>query len=206
MKQLVPIVTLAMFCLFASQALAQNKQEVRLFYSFSYTDFTEGDERDGASSYSLNNNSEFGILYLRKFSKRFALRTGIGYSFQKLKTDHKLPDFCGTPPVHESPSFSRTRPFESLHIPVGLEVTLFEFLYAHGGIIYSDQLAGGSDYRNAGLGYDIGVGFKYDIGRFSLHVNPNFKLRNAHYFTKGDKIEANTWGSSGLDFMIGYSF
>ncbi|BDD08879.1 hypothetical protein FUAX_13110 [Fulvitalea axinellae] len=208
MKQLVPIFTLALLCLFASNALAQNKHEARLFYSFSYTEFTEASGYDSRQSYNLNNNSEFGALYLRKISKRFALRTGIGYSTQKLQIDGPILycDFvggetCGTQ-ILPTPS----RPFQTITFPIGVEISFGKYLYAHGGILYSDQIAGGADYRTAGLGYDIGVGFKYGIGPFNLYVNPNFKLRNAHTFTKGDKIEADTWKSSGLDFMVGYSF
>jgi len=171
-KQILSILTI----LFTSlPVFAQSAHEFRVLYGKSDTKLLRNQRLDGSANYDAQNFKEFGIRYLKQITEGLYVESGVNYSDMKVKIN---PAPMGMP---MEPSFEK---LEIVSIPVFANYAFGRYFFVNGGPMVDLQVSENSIDSQAGIGYSLGLGGKYDLNKFSLFVNPNFKRHAVISFKK----------------------
>ena len=181
--------------LISIQCYSQNSNEFRIYYGFIDSKLLRNAELDGGASYENENSYEFGFKYLRKISGKLFLESGINYMSTQVKIN---------PPPAIFPANSRTEDLKIISIPIYANYTFGNYFFVNAGPILDFQNSQKSFDSQSGIGYSIGVGGKYDLDRFSIFVNPNFKRHSLIPFEKENNHQKLT--EFGIQVGLGYSF
>lgn len=154
----------ASFFLALSVSFAQSSLRVGTHVEFSSAMVDQPDTYGGASL-DLQKYRVLGLNFSKSWNEKWELHTGI-YS---AKADHIITPAPGLDlPV-------RTEDFSLLSIPVLGSYSFLPFGFVTAGPVFDFQLSD-SDYLNqSGIGYQIGVGGKYQMDRIRFALIPNFK-------------------------------
>jgi len=181
--------------LISIQCYSQNSNEFRIYYGFVDSKLLRNSDLDGGAGYENGNSYEFGFKYLRKISGKLFLESGINY----LSTQVKI-----TTALTGLPFSSRTEELKIISIPIYANYTFGNYFFVNGGPILDFQNSQKSFDSQSGIGYSIGVGGKYDLDRFSIFVNPNYKRHSLIPFEKENNHQKLT--EFGVQVGLGYGF
>lgn len=174
---------------------AQQNNEFRVYYGISGGQFMRNESLIGGASFELENLNEFGISYLRKINDRLSLRTGMNYANANLII---TPEFMGTPVKQKKEDF------ELISIPVLASYTFWKFISLNGGLLLDFQSSENTTDLQSGIGYQIGLGGKFNFHQFSIFLKPNFKK---HAWVPFEKENLHQKLSEfGIQFGVGYRF
>jgi len=171
-KQLLLILTI----LFASlPVFSQSASEFRVLYGKSDSRLLRQEQLSGTGSYKTIHFDEFGIRYLRQITGKLYLETGLDYLGMQLKIN---------PAPMGIPIESRYEDLNLISVPVYAHYTLGRYFFVNGGPIVDFQTTENSTDSQSGVGYSLGLGGKYELSKFSLFINPNFKKHAVLPFQK----------------------
>ncbi|GGF37418.1 outer membrane beta-barrel protein [Echinicola rosea] len=185
------IVGLVPFCLHA-----QSTDEVRIYYGAAGAEFVKS-ATYGGGGYDNTGFKEFGLRYLKGINERFSIETGVNYSSSKAIF---YPEYMG-----ESVEV-REEDYHLISVPIYAHYTFWKHFFVNGGPILDFDGSDHPDFidKQAGIGYSVGIGGKYDFQHFSLFVNPNFKQHALFPFEKSHNHQKLT--EFGVQFGLGYRF
>lgn len=195
MKNKITLISI-LILLLSQYSYAQNKHEIGIIFGLSSGDLgktalKEGFFIKGAGGHQLENSKTFGIRYFRKSSKKENRRLEIGLNY--LNATLKI-----TPAPTGEPIVISRENYNLLSVPVYINYTFWEYLYANGGIILDYQNSDSGDYDSFGAGFGFGLGAKYSFNKMNIYINPKFE-RHLFFNEKEGLIEY------GIMFGIGYS-
>ncbi len=153
---------------FASMILvsySQNSNEFRTYYEFSGGGFVNND-LDGKPSYQFSNFREVGVKYLRKIKNNLYFETGL---------DYQQADLLSHLNIIPNPIVIKEI-FQMVTIPIFINYNFGKYFFVNGGLIYYVQSSANSLIATqTGIGYNIGIGGRYDFKKYFIYVIPNFK-------------------------------
>jgi len=171
-KQLLSILII----LFISfPVFSQSAHEFRVLYGKSDTRIMRKEELTGSASYKTVRFDEVGIRYLKQITERLYVETGLNYLGMQLKIN---------PAPMGIPMESRNEDLNIISVPVYANYTLGRYFFVNGGPIVDFQTTENSINSQSGIGYSLGLGGKYELNKFSLFINPNFKRHAVIPFEK----------------------
>ncbi|AWW31957.1 hypothetical protein DN752_18440 [Echinicola strongylocentroti] len=191
--------TIFLFVIFGltlSPVHAQNTDEVRVYYGVAAAEFVRA-PMYGGGGYDNTGFKEFGLRYLKGISERFFIETGVNYSSSNAIFH---PEFIGEPVE------SKKEEFHLISVPIYAHYTFWRHFFVNGGPLLDFDASDNPDFidKQAGIGYSLGVGGKYEFQQFSLFVNPNFKQHALFPFQKSSNHQKLT--EFGVQFGVGYQF
>jgi len=171
-KQLLSILII----LFTSlPVFSQSAHEFRVLYGKLDSRIMRKEELTGSGSYNTVNFDEFGIRYLKQITGKLYVETGLNYLGMQLKIN---------PAPMGIPMESRYEDLNIISVPVYANYTLGKYFFVNGGPIVDFQTTENSIDSQSGIGYSLGLGGKYELNKFSLFINPNFKRHAVIPFDK----------------------
>ena len=189
------ILLILLFLVTSFTSYAQLNNQFRVYYGFADTQLIRSEELACGGSFDNHNSYEFGIHFLRKFSKRFSIETGFNLFSSQVKI---TPSFTGTPVQ------SRTEELIMVSIPVYANYSLGKYFFVNGGPVFHFQYQEKSFDTQSGIGYEIGIGGKYNFNNYVIYINPNFKQHSFIPFHKKQYYQKLT--QFGIQIGIGYNF
>jgi hypothetical protein len=177
----------------SATAFSQSKNNFSVVYGVSNADV---DIHNAVGDYGYDSRAGmlYGLTYTRTLNNKFSIETGLIFSNDKIRSESILPGFGNRIVDGTVKSFS---------VPVYFKFAFFKYLYADMGMLIDKQ----TDYSDnsvvndqSGLGFEVGIGGKYNIGRVSVFVNPYYRLYGASSSSNNNLDEA------GLKFGVGYNF
>ena len=195
-------IILLSFLFFVSFSLkAQSGFEMKGYLGISGTLIGPLEELDGASSVSIKNLKEVGLLLYKDINDKVGINLGLGYSYGKV--DFK-PVIC--PNCSQQLSYVHNPTFEMISVPLYADYSFFNFLYVAGGPILDFQLSSGNNFTDqSGLGYLIGLGGKVQTNRVDFSVFPNYKRHGVIPFRE-ERVYKDVLQEFGVQFGIAYKF
>ena len=192
---------LAFFLLMSVSVFAQSGFEVKGYFGVSGALANRKVELDGASSVTMKNLKEVGVLLSKDFTEKFSLSGGLNYSFAKVDFNPNFP-----PCMDCKYSYIHNSDFRMISIPVYAAYTLGKYFYAAAGPIVDFQLSEGNNFSDqSGFGYLVGLGGKVDKERFSFSIFPNYKRHSVIPFDNSPKYK-HVLQEFGLQFGVGFKF
>ena len=176
------------------QCYSQNSNEFRIYYGFSESELLRNQDLDGTGSTNLNNFSEFGVRYLRQIKNNFSIELGLNY----LNVEESITSAPADFPI------TRFENIEIISIPIYANYTFWKYLFVNGGPIIDFQISDNSSDSQAGIGYSLGFGGKYDFDNFLIFINPNYKRHAVMPFEKENYYQKLT--ELGIQIGLGYKF
>ena len=189
------LLVLITLLLLKTPSFSQNSNEFRAYYGFIDSELLRNDDLVGTAGYDNEKSYEFGIRYLRKFSKKFGIETGINFMSTKVKI---------TPAPTGMPVNSRFENMKIISVPIYANYTFGKYFFVNGGPILDFQSSKESYDSQSGIGYSIGVGGKFNFDSFLIYVNPNFKRHSLIPFEKEKYHQKLT--EFGIHIGVGYEF
>ena len=193
-KQKIQLVII--FILIGLKSYSQNYNEVRIYYGFSKTECFSNSSLVDAISYSGDYLHECGIKYLRYISKDFSIEPGLNYSIGEV-IKH---------PGMGMPFKSKAEKMYILSISILANYTLWKYVFINAGLIADLQLYSISMSSQSGIGFETGIGGKYNFGNFLLFVNPNLKFHSLIPYKKDIHQIREKLFESGIQFGFGIKF
>src|SRR5579872_2424021 len=150
--------------LLSLQAFPQSKNNISLVYGAA-SNIVDIHGAIGDFGYSPESGTNFGLSYTHYMSKHFSLETGLLYS----KSDVRLSSIQG--PRGE---FFYDGDVKMISVPVYAKFTFLKYAFLQGGILLDHQTNYSGHSRNylindvSGVGIEMGIGWKYNIGRVSV--------------------------------------
>lgn len=181
---------------------AQSPMELKGYFGVSGAVANWNEDLDGASSVTIKNFKEVGVLLSKGIGKNFSLTGGVNYAFATVEfSPPQCPD-C----FPENTLYAHNRDFGMLSIPVYAEYALGKIFYAAAGPIVDFQLSEGNNFSDqSGVGYLIGMGAKLKTEKLSFIIFPNFKRHNTIPFEREGNYK-QVLQELGIQFGVGYSF
>ncbi len=175
------------------------KNELRVYYAFADNDLLRNADLDGAGGSENGNSFHMGVLFLRKISRKLFFETGV--TFFKTTVETSFPK-VGPRPPHPNV----TENLELITIPAYLNYPIGKHFFINGGIFVAAQF-GGEKYfdSQSGIGYNIGVGVKFNHKNFTFYANPFFK-RHAWIPFNSDGRYPEKLTEGGIQIGVGYRF
>jgi len=171
-KQLLSILII----LFTSlPVFSQSAHEFRVLYGKSDSRIMRKEELTGSASYKTVNFDEFGIRYLKPITSKLYVETGLNYLSMQLKVNPAPMGIIIEP---------RYEDLNIISVPVYANYTLGKYFFVNGGPIVDFQTTENSINSQSGIGYSLGLGGKYELNKFALFINPNFKRHAVIPFEK----------------------
>ena len=139
----------------------------------------------------------YELEYSRQINRFFSIKTGLGYSINKIETDY-FPDGI----IHYKESS-----IKMLSIPIYADLTFWKYFYVNAGPIIDFELhhlPSESTFNQSGLGFGIGIGGRYTLKNFTVSLNPFYQKHLILLGKKGGYHE-NLW-ESGIKLGLGYNF
>src|SRR5680860_1023030 len=133
--------------------------EIRLYYGISDAALLRNDDIDGGQSYEVNSFEEFGIRFLKEFSKNWSFETGINYATAGV-------EYTGARPAVALPYNYSPQKLEIISIPLLANYSFWNYFFINGGTMIDFQLSENFFDSQSGLGYTVGVGGKVDYNNF----------------------------------------
>ena len=171
------------------QSFGQSKNNISLLYGFN-ANAIDIHGAIGDYGYQDKTGQSFGLSYTRSFNELFSIETGLLYSSNKAELTTIGPAggvYAGE--IH------------MLSVPVLAKFTFLKYLYGEGGVVIDHQTNYQSDGivdSQSGVGLEIGIGGKYNLGPMSIFVNP--------YYTGHKFSGRNNLMEAGARFGLGYNF
>lgn len=193
---------LSFILLISFSVTAQSGLEVKGYVGASGAMANWNEDLDGASSVTIKNFKEVGVLLSKEIGKNFTLTSGVNYAFAKVEfSPPQCPD-C----FPENTLYAHNPDFGMLSIPVYAEYTLGKYFYAAAGPVVDFQLSKGNNFSDqSGVGYLVGVGAKLDAEKLSFSIFPNYKRHNVISFEKEGNYK-QVLQELGVQFGVGYHF
>ncbi|HVW97316.1 MAG TPA: hypothetical protein VHA56_15190 [Mucilaginibacter sp.] len=184
--------TLLFFILLNLQAYSQSKNNVSLLFGAVNNDVNIHGAI-GDYGYTPKSGILYGLTYSRALNHSLAFETGVVYSNNKiqLNTDGPL-------------SHTTDGNVHILSVPVILKYTFLKYLYADGGLLVENQTNNSIIRDQSGIGFELGLGGKYDAGRVTFFLNP-FLREHAVIAFKSEGSSQNLL-EGGLKLGLGYNF
>jgi len=180
----------------AINSYSQNRNEIRIFYGVSDSELLRNVDLVGGGSYTINNFSEYGLKYLRQIKGKLNFELGLNLTTVNTEFNYI---------THEGLSGeTRYEKLEIISIPINANYTVGKYFFASGGPILDFQTSNNSSDSQSGIGYNLGVGLKYEIDNMMFFVNPNFKRHAVIPFEKEKYHQKLT--EVGVQFGVGYKF
>lgn len=155
----------AFFFLALSVSFAQSSLRIGTHLGFSNAMVDEGGDLVGGPSLNLQKYRVLGLNFSKSWNEKWELYTGV-YSAE---ADHVI-----TPaPGLDLPK--RTEDFSLLSIPVLGNYSFLPYAFVTAGPIFDFQLSDSDYLDQSGIGYQIGVGGKYQVDKVRFALIPNFK-------------------------------
>lgn len=158
----------AAFLLIQSLTYSQSALRVGTHVGFSNALVDQPDTYGGASL-DLQKYRVLGLNFSKSWNQKWELYTGV-YSAE---ADHVITPAPGLD-LQE-----RTEEFSLLSIPVFGNYSFLPFAFVTAGPIFDFQLSESDYIDQSGIGYQIGVGGKYQVDRIRFALIPNFKRHGA---------------------------
>jgi hypothetical protein len=184
LKLLLIALVLCCTCVFS-----QTKNNISLVYGFN-ANSVDIHGAVGDYGYKYKTGQSYGLNYTRSFSELFSIETGLLYSKNKVELMTIGP--AGGLYYGE---------IRMLSVPALAKFTFLKYLYAEGGVVLDHQINYKSDGiadSQSGVGLEIGVGGKYNLGPVSVFINP--------YYTDHRFYGKNNLIDTGVTFGLGYNF
>lgn len=173
----------------SSYTFSQTKNNISLVYGFN-ANAVNIHGAIGDYGYEDKTGQSYGLSYTRSFTELFSIETGLLYSTNKVELMTIGPAgglYYGE--IH------------ILSVPALAKVTFLKYLYGEGGLVFDHQTNYKSDGivdSQSGVGLEVGLGGRYNLGQVSVFVNPYYIN---HRFNGRNNLE-----EAGVKFGIGYNF
>lgn len=152
-------------------AFGQSGFEMNGYFGISGASANRKVDLEGASSVTMRNFKEVGILFSKDFSEKFSLSGGLNYSFAKIDFNPNSPT-C----IYCASGYRHNPDFQMLSIPVYAEYALGKYFYAAAGPLVDFQLSEGNNFSDqSGFGYLVGLGGKVGTEKLTFSIFPNYK-------------------------------
>jgi len=139
----------------------------------------------------------FGVNYNRGISKAFSVESGLYFSQDDIFFSNSLPG------AH----VEKQEQVKMLTVPVYAKLGFLKYFFVDGGMLVHFQTNYSSSStlsRQSGLGYELGLGAKYDFGRVQIFVNPYVQYHTLIQFDSS-RSYFNLM-DFGYKFGLGYDF
>ncbi len=146
----------------------------------------------GDFGYINEDGKSIGLIYNRKLNKLISLETGLLYSVNNVRKT----SFQG--PLGE---FFYNGSVKMVSIPLNVQITFLRYLFVTGGFSLDHQTnytTNGVISDQSGLGFEMGLGGRYNFGVFSVSLCP--------YFCRHGIIAQNSLIEGGARLGLGYNF
>ncbi|WP_339700783.1 hypothetical protein [Algoriphagus aquimarinus] len=160
------------------------------------------EDLDGASSVTIKNFKEVGVLLSKGIGKNFSLTGGVNSAFATVEfSPPQCPD-C----FPENTLYAHNPDFGMLSIPVYAEYALGKYFYAAAGPVVDFQLSEGNNFSGqSGVGFLVGLGGKLKTEKFAFSIFPNYKRHNTIPFEKEGNYK-QLLQELGVQLGVGYRF
>ncbi|WP_192346734.1 outer membrane beta-barrel protein [Algoriphagus sp. Y33] len=180
---------------------AQSALEVKGYFGVSGVRADPKVDLDGASSVTIRNFKEVGVLLSQGIGEKLSLTGGVDYSFADVKYNPNFP-----PCINCLYGYSHNPNFQMLSIPIYAEYALGKVFYAAAGPIIDFQLSEDNNITDqSGIGYLAGLGAKWNTGKFSFSIFPNYKRHSVIPFEKTGNYK-HILQELGIQLGVGYLF
>ena len=183
------IFVVIILCLFSVQAFSQSKNNVSLIYGFN-ANAIDIHGAIGDYGYNYKTGQTYGFSYTRSFTKVFSLETGLLYANNKVQ----LTTIGPAGGIYN-------QDLHMVSVPVYAKWTFLKYLFGQCGLSFDHELNYSADHivdDQSGVGIEVGIGAKYNVGPVSVFVNPYYC--NHRFYGHNNLMEA------GLKFGLGYDF
>jgi hypothetical protein len=190
--------TLFVLAILSAQAYSQSKNSISIQYGSTWND-VDIHGIMGDFGYRENKGNVFSLNYARILNPSFSLETGIQYNYNKVELSTIGPRGA----LYDGE-------IKLITIPVIAKYTFFKYLFVDGGLLagfetnYASSDANSTATMQTGIGYELGLGAKYNFGPVQIFVNPFIQ---EHSFIKFNRSSSNfnlmNWG---FKFGLGYNF
>jgi hypothetical protein len=173
------------------QAFSQTKNNLSLVYSAA-ANTVDIHGAIGDFGYASESGTNFGLSYTRYMTGHFSLETGLLYS----KSYVRLSSIQGP-----RGQFFYDGDVKMISVPVLAKFTFLKYVFLQGGILLDHQtnyVPDGVINDESGVGLEMGIGGKYNIGCFSVSLNP--------FLAKHGTPGSNNLLEAGAKFGLGYDF
>ncbi len=152
--------TIVLFCL-SFLCSAQNSNEIGIYLGPVGSDLIRMTTLDGGASYHNDVSYEFGARYLRDIGDKLSIETGISI-------------FQATVEVSSIFSSSNRTEYDLtlVSIPIWLNYQIANKFYVNGGPTLDFQTKDYFSDSQSGIGFSIGLGRRFTLGRLVLNFNP----------------------------------
>lgn len=138
-----------------------------------------------------------GINYSKHLTKSFSLESGLYFSADSIAFSSFLPGV----------RTERKEQVKMITVPVYAKLDFLKYFFVDGGLLVHFQTNYSSNStltRQSGLGYELGLGGKYDFGRVQIFVNPYVQYHTLIKFDSSrDYFNLMDFG---YKFGVGYDF
>lgn len=194
---------LLLIFLFLNSVFAFGQSDWRLKGLFGFSDAALLDRPGyvGGGSSELKNFYELGIRIEHKWDSKWSLETGVTYSSGQISA------FMGAPGTNPFPgnggNFGEEKTdLKLVSIPVLASYQLLDFLAFQAGPLLSFQLSDFPSAEQSGLGYSVGLSLNYELERFGLFLQPNFKRHASFSFEQSGRRLTELGIQAGASYPI----
>jgi hypothetical protein len=193
------LISLLFFVSFSLKA--QSGFEMKGYFGISESSANRKVDLEGASSVTMRNFKEVGILFSKDFSEKFSLSGGLNYSFAKVDFNPNSP-----PCIYCASGYRHNPDFQLLSIPVYAEYALGKYFYAAAGPLVDFQLSEGNNFSDqSGFGYLVGLGGKVGTEKLTFSIFPNYKRHGVILFENNGNTK-DILREYGIQLGLGYRF
>lgn len=182
MKQIIVLI-----CVYAVhfELFAQSNLDVKGYFGMSGTQLARKADIVGIGGVEMNKLNEFGILLSNRFSEKFSLSGGVGYSFSEVSFQAPPCPNCSDGLI-----VGRISDFKMLSFPIYAEYALGKYFFVAAGPIIDLELSNEETYSSqSGVGYLIGLGGRWSTEKFSFSIFPNYKRHGMIPFDNSSKFK-----------------
>jgi hypothetical protein len=178
------------------QVFSQSQNNISVVYGFS-TANVDIHGAIGDFGYNTKTGLTSGVLYTKTIKQWFSLQTGLFYADDKAEENSILPGRSG---------INIDGDLKIVSIPITAKFTVIKYLFADAGLSFDKEINYSGNYLQldqSGIGVELGVGGQYPFGRFSIFVNPYFKVYGMTHFNRAEDFNMI---EGGFKFGLGYNF
>lgn len=185
------IVLFVFFC-FSTSIFAQSALRIGLQGGISNAIVDQGGNLIGGAGLDLEDFSTIGLVFSKSWNDKWELTSGLSY-------------VAATHIITPAPGLDLSKRFEEfsmLSVPVLGSYSFFPFAFVTAGPIFDFQLSSNDYLHQSGVGYQLGLGGKYQIDRFRFALIPNVKRHGVIQYEKTN-LKRNVM-EFGLNFELTY--
>jgi len=184
------IIFSALFLL-SIHAFSQSKNNISLVYGFA-NNLIDIHGAIGDYGYANKSGIMYGLSYTRNLGKSFSIETGLIYANHKAEV-HYIVGGLGEQ--------KRSGEIHLISVPLYARYTFLKYLFLQSGFSLDHQTnysADGIANDQSGIGLELGVGGKVNLGQLSVFANP--------YFCNHNFSGTNNLMETGIKFGAGFNF